>query len=164
MLGLRCTPGGARPGHGTKMPPAGPWRDLSLGPSTFSLFFFLFFSPGWSGRWDFFPSLAGTFTLVETVTAATPFSFFPKPQQLTERVRTLATGCCTLQTPVANCHLQFPESFASLAPLPRFNCVAFPLLHSTTLGCAQELFSGSSWDAGIFGRGVPGQTHPISGN
>ena len=81
-----------------------------------SLFFFLFFSPGWSGRWDFFPSLAGTFTLVETVTAATPFSFFPKPQQLTERVRTLATGCCTLQTPVANCHLQFPESFASLAP------------------------------------------------
>ena len=114
-IGLRCTPGGARPGHGTKMPPAGPWRDLSLGPSTFSLFF-LFFSPGWSGRWDFFPSLAGTFTLVETVTAATPFSFFPKPQQLTERVRTLATGCCTLQTPVANCHLQFPESFASLAP------------------------------------------------
>ena len=74
--GLRCTPGGARPGHGTKMPPAGPWRDLSLGPSTFSLFFFFsffffsfffffFLSPGWSGRWDFFPSLAGTFTLVE---------------------------------------------------------------------------------------------------
>ena len=81
-----------------------------------SLFFFLFSPPDGVGDGISFPSLAGTFTLVETVTAATPFSFFPKPQQLTERVRTLATGCCTLQTPVANCHLQFPESFASLAP------------------------------------------------
>ena len=81
-----------------------------------SLFFFFFSPPDGVGDGIFFPSLAGTFTLVETVTAATPFSFFPKPQQLTERVRTLATGCCTLQTPVANCHLQFPESFASLAP------------------------------------------------
>ena len=71
---LSCSPGGARPGHGTKMPPADPWRGPPLSPSTLCLFFFLFFSPGMEWVVGAFPPLAGTFTLVETVTAAPPLS------------------------------------------------------------------------------------------